>query len=155
MANQGDVEMTAEKIIPTENFVNTIHPHIPSVDKYLQLDGSIDHKNTFIIHHEPVDLKTKAPIDFIIYPTPGYYLDMQSLQVDVKLEVTKADQSRGELNTWKTHFINNLTQSLWQSTKVYLNDCCVDANYNNQQIGNLMQILTTSNVLLEERGFIT
>ena len=56
MANQGDVEMTAEKIIPTENFVNTIHPHIPSVDKYLQLDGSIDHKNTFIIGFSIYDM---------------------------------------------------------------------------------------------------
>ena len=154
MAAQGDVETTAERIIPTDNYVTSIHPNIPSVDKYLQLDGSIDHKHTMDIHHEPTDLSTKGPIEFIIHPTPGTYVDMQSFVVDVKLQVTKADQSRGNIGDWKTYFINNLTQSLWQTTKVYLNDTCIQSNYNNQQIGNLTHILTTSNVLLDERGVV-
>ena len=74
-----DVETTAERIIPTSNFVSVIHPNIPSVEKVLQLDGSIDHKHTFDVQKEPIELKSKGPIEFIIHPTPNYYVDMQSI----------------------------------------------------------------------------
>ena len=149
-----DVENTSERIVPTENWVSVIHPHMPTVDKALQLDGSIDHKHTFDIFHEPTDLATKSPLEFIVHPTPNYYLDLQSFYIDVKLQINKADGTRNNIANWKAYFLNNLSQSLWSVIKVYLNDTNVESNYFNQQVSNLTHILTTPNQLVKERGFI-
>ena len=76
--------------------------------------------------------------------------------IDVDLQITLANGQRDgvAIGNWKAHFINNLSQSLWSVIKVYLNDVCVESNYNNQQTSNLKHILTTPNTLIEERGIV-
>ena len=149
-----DVESTAERIIPTTNFVKVIHPNMPTENDVAQLDGSVDFRKTFEVAHEPNDLVSKSPIEFIIHPTPNHYVDLQSFVLDVKLQITLSDGTRAAevVAAWYAHFINNLTQSLWSVIKIYLNDVCVQSNYNNQQAGNLLNILTTPETLIKERG---
>ena len=147
-----DVETTSERIVPSENWVGVIHPHMPTIDKQLHIDGSIEHRNTFDIYHEPTDLSSKTPLEFIIHPTPNYYVDLQSFYIDVKLHITNAAGGRAGVNDWNTYFINNLTQSLWSVIKVYLNDTNVESSFYSQELSNLRHILSTSNVLCEEIG---
>ena len=149
-----DVEATAERIVPTANFIKVAHPHMPTVEKVMQIDGSVDHTHTFEVSHEPNDLTSKAPLEFIIHQTPNYYVDLQSFYIDVKLRMTKADGSRANVEDWPTYFVNNLSQSLWSVVKVYLNDVCIQSNYDNQQESNLTHILTTPNTVTEERGLV-
>ena len=42
-----DVETTADRIIPTTNFVNVVHPNMPTSTNTAQLDGSIDYRKSF------------------------------------------------------------------------------------------------------------
>ena len=109
MAASGSLEWSSPRIVPTNNYVSVSHPAQPSVDRVQHVDGSIDHKQTFTVNHEPVVLGTKSPLEFIIHPTPNYFIDMQSFIVDVKLVVTTMLGARDGADVWNTHFINNLT----------------------------------------------
>ena len=151
-----DIDTTAERIIPTANFVSVVHPYMPTGENIAQLDGSIEYRKSFEVQHEPVDLASKQPLEFIIHGSPNHFIDLQSFMIDVDLQITLANGQRdgGVVGNWKAHFINNLSQSLWSVIKVYLNDVCVESNYNNQQTSNLKHILTTPNTLIEERGIV-
>ena len=147
-----DVDVTAEAVVPTSKFITVVHPHMPSSDHVAQIDGSIEYRKSFDVTHEPTDLSTKSPVEFIVHGTPNHLIDLSSFVLDVELKITNSDGSNDHRNDWKTHFINNLTQSLWSVVKIYLNDVCVESNYNNLQISNLKYILTTPSTLVEERG---
>ena len=147
-----DVDVTAEAVVPTSKFITLVHPNMPTSDHVAQIDGSIEYRKSVDITHEPTDLSTKSPVEFIVHGTPNHLIDLSSFVLDVELKITNSDGTITHRNEWKTHFINNLTQSLWSVVKVYLNDVCVESNYNNPQISNLKFILTTPNTLVEERG---
>ena len=132
---------------------------MPTVERQLQIDGSIESRSTFDIYPEPTDLASKAPLEFVIHSTPYHYIDLKTLYIDAKLRITNAAGDRpvgGEgaagIANWQPYFINNLSQSLWRVIQVFLNDTCIESNYNNQQISNLAQILTTPNEIIRERG---
>ena len=152
-----DINTTSERIIPTNNIVQIIHPKIPSIDKKVQVDASIESQKSFEIFHEPTDLSTKAPIEFIIHPTVNNYVDLSSFNIDIKLKMYKrvaGTLTRLNRDTWQSYFINNISQSLWSVIKVYLNDVNVQSSYDNQQVSNMRHILTTSNELVDRRGIL-
>lgn len=147
------MNVEAEKIVATESWVAAINPAIPSVDRILELDASIESKTTFEIYPEPLDLSSKSPIEFIVHSTPNTYVDLSSFYIDVKLRLVGDDGTRADLANWKTYFVNNLTQSLWSVINVFLNGTSVESNYNNQQVSNLAHILSTPQQLVSERGY--
>ena len=147
-----DIDVSAEAVVPTSKFITLVHPNMPTSDHVAQIDGSIEYRTSVDITHEPTDLVTKSPVEFIVHGTPNHLIDLSSFVLDVELKITNSDGTIENREDWKTHFINNLTQSLWSVVKVYLNDVCVESNYNNPQISNLKYILTTPSTLVEERG---
>ena len=147
------MNVESEKIIATDSWVSVINPAIPSVDRLLEIDGSIESKTTFEIYPEPTDLSAKSPLEFIIHSNPGTYVDLTSFYIDVKLKLVGGDGTRGDLANWKAYFINHLSQSLWSVINVFLNDTSVESNYNNQQVSNLAHILSTPQQLITERGY--
>ena len=122
-----DVETTSERIVPTTYFVSVVHPYMPTSQNMAQIDGSIEFRKSFDVVHEPNELTDKSPIEFIVHGTPNHFIDLQSFMIDVKLTMSKADGSRPADATFdggNQHFINNLSQSLWSTIKIYLNDVC-------------------------------
>ena len=149
-----DVDVSAERVLPSDNIVSIVHPHMPSIEQQVQIDRSIDHTQTFEVFPEPRDIAAIAPLEFIVHSSPGYFVDLSSIIIDVKLKIYPEGGDRGDIAGQHVYFINNLSQTLWSAIKVYLNNTIVESNYNNQQIANLYHILTTPNDLVKERGIV-
>ena len=149
-----EVDTSAERILPSDNVKTIINPNLPSLKQMMEVDGSIDHKKNIYIYPEPTDFNNLGPLDFVIHETPGYYLDLSSVIVDVKLRLLNANSNRDNLADWNAYFINNLSQTLWSTIKVSLNNTNIESNYYNQQLSNLHHILSTPNIIVRERGKI-
>ena len=148
-------EPSTERIIPTEHFVSVVHPNMPQTQRKLVVDTSIETKQTMEIFPEPGDLAAKTPIDFVVHETPGYFLDMKSFLIDLKLQmVDDSPAGPAERGDFKGYFLNNLTQTLWSSIKVSLNNVNVESSFHNQQISHLNHILTTPDDLTEDQGAV-
>ena len=147
-----EVDTGVERVLPSENVKTIINPNLPSLKQLMEVDASIDHRKKIYVYPEPSDISNLGPIDFMIHETPGYYLDLSSIIVDVKLRLLNAEGARGDVANWKSYFINNLSQTLWSTIKVSLNNTNVESNYYNQQLSNLHHLLTTPNILVKERG---
>ena len=149
-----DVDVSAERVLPSDNVISVVHPHMPSIEQQVQVDRSIDHTQTFEIFPEPRDIAAIAPLEFVVHSSPGYFLDLSSIIIDAKIKIYPESGNRADIAAQNVYFTNNLSQTLWSAIKVHLNSTIVESNYNNQQIANLYHILTTPNDLVEERGVV-
>ena len=149
-----EVDTGLEQNLPSANIKTIINPSLPSLKQLMEVDGSIDHRKKVFIYPEPSDISNLGPIDFVIHETPGYYLDLSSVIVDVKLRLLNDNSNRDSIADWKSYFINNLSQTLWSTVKVSLNNTNIESNYYNQQLANLQHILSTPNIIVRERGTI-
>ena len=140
----------AEKLIPTDKFVSVAHPNMPQIERKMVVDTSIDHKQVFEIFPEPGDLTRKNQIEFVVHESAGYFVDMSSFQIDVKLKMT--DEDGGGRAEFTGYFLNNLTQTLWSSIKVSLNNVNVESSFHNQVVARLNHLLTTPDQLTQDRG---
>ena len=147
-----DVDTGVERVIPSHNVKTIINPNLPSLDQLMEIDGSIDLRKNIFIYPEPSDINNLGPIDFVIHETPGYYLDLSSIFLDVKLRLLDGEGARANVAAWRSYFINNLSQSLWSTIKTSLNNTNIESNYYNQQLSNLHHILSTPNIIVKERG---
>ena len=132
-----DIDTAVERVLPSHNVKTIVNPNLPSLKQLMEIDGSIELKKNIYIYPEPSDINNLGPIEFLIHESPGYYLDLSSIMVDVKLRLLNAEGTRDDIVEWKAYFINNLTQTLWSTIKVSLNNTNIDSNYNNQQLSNL------------------
>ena len=103
-----DVDTGVERVIPSHNVKTIINPNLPSLDQLMEIDGSIDLRKNIFIYPEPSDINNLGPIDFVIEETPGYYLDLSSIFLDVKLRLLDAEGARANIAVWRSYFINNL-----------------------------------------------
>ena len=142
----------SEKVLPSTNIVQTINSQMPHLIKQLQIDGSIETKERFIVNKEPSDLRSKSPITFIVHQTPGYFLDLKSFYLEIDIVLQNINFLRAGVNDAKAYFINNLGQSMWSAIKVFLNDVSVQSGFHSSQISNLIQILTTTNLAVTNFG---
>ena len=149
-----DVDTGVERILPSHNIKTIVNPNLPSLKQMTEIDGSIDLRKQIHIYPEPSDINNLGPIDFVIHETPGYYLDLSSITVDVKLRLLNDRGTRDGIENWRAYFINNLSQTLWSTIKVSLNNTNIESNYYNQQLANLHHILSTPNIIVKERGRI-
>ena len=147
-----DVDTGVERVLPSENVKTIINPNLPSLKQLMEIDGSIDLRKKIYVYPEPSDINHLGPIDFVIHETPGYYLDLSSIIVDVKLRLLDGNGERDNVDPWQSYFINNLSQTLWSTIKVSLNNTNIESNYYNQQLSNLHHILSTPNIIVNERG---
>ena len=67
-----------------------MHNKFP-IDKLSYIDHSIDNIEHNIIYPESTDLEQQAPIEFVIHETAGHYIDLESIQIEVKLEILDVD----------------------------------------------------------------
>ena len=147
-----DVDTSIERVLPSQNIKSIINPNLPSLDQLMEIDSSIEHKKQLFVYPEPSDIQNRGPIEFVIHDSPGYYLEVSSILLDVKLQLRDAEGARAAPDTWRAYFLNNLSQTLWSTIKVSLNGTNIESNYYNQQLSNLNHILTTPNIIVKERG---
>ena len=147
-----DVDTSIERVLPSQNIKSIINPNLPSLDQLMEIDSSIEHKKQLFVYPEPSDIQNRGPIEFVIHDSPGYYLEVSSILLDVKLQLRDADGARANPDAWRAYFLNNLSQTLWSTIKVSLNGTNIESNYYNQQLSNLNHILTTPNIVVQERG---
>ena len=144
----------AERIIPTDQFVYVTHPSMPQNQSKMVIDTSVQHKQIMEIFPEPGDLTAKSPLEFVIRETQGYFVDMKSILIDIKLRMVDEADEPAARNDFKSYFLNNLTQTLWSSVKVSLNNVNTESSFHNQQISHLNHILTTPDDLTRDRGVV-
>ena len=123
-----DVDVSAERVLPSDNIVSIVHPHMPSIEQQVQIDRSIDHTQSFEVFPEPRDIAAIAPLEFIVHSSPGYFVDLSSIIIDVKLKIYPEGGDRGDIAGQHVYFINNLSQTLWSAIKVYLNNTIVESS---------------------------
>ena len=80
-----DVDTAVERVLPSHNVKTIVNPNLPSLKQLMEIDGSIELKKNIYIYPEPSDINNLGPIEFLIHESPGYYLDLSSIMVDVKL----------------------------------------------------------------------
>ena len=146
-----DVVGFTEKVLPTANVEHGINSQMPHLQKVLKVDASIDSKQDFLIDKEPGSLRDKSPITFLVYCTPGFFLDMGSFYLDVELKLTTPAFGNPPGGA-EAYFINNIGQTMFSGIRVFLNDVNVQSTFHNSQISNLIQILTTSNMAIDNFG---
>ena len=56
-----DVDVSAERVLPSDNVISVVHPHMPSIEQQVQVDLSIYHTQTFKIFPQPRDIAAMAP----------------------------------------------------------------------------------------------
>ena len=95
-----EVSNSAQIVIPTQNVVTVVNSNIPSVQQNAQLDQSIESRQTFDVYPEPRGAAMSAPIEFVVHPVPRHYLNMSSIYIDVKLEMTEEDGTRVNIAAW-------------------------------------------------------
>ena len=149
-----EVDTGVERVIPSQNVKTVINPNLPSLNQLMEIDGSIDLRKKIYVYPEPSDINNLGPIDFVIHETPGYYLDLGSITVDAKIHLLNDRGAREDIGNWNSYFINNLSQTLWSTIKVSLNNTNIESNYYNQQLANLHHILSTPNIIVKERGAV-
>ena len=147
----------AARIINTINYQTVGHPALPTAVKKLTLDTSIEERRNLEIYPEPGSLIDKAPILFVVDHTPEFLLDMSQLALDIVLTTKKLKVGEGAAarDAMPAFFTNNLISSLFTTAKVEINSHVVEANYNLPITARLEHILTTSDELTEECGFVT
>ena len=106
-----DIDTAVERVLPSHNVKTIVNPNLPSLKQLMEIDGSIELKKNIYIYPEPSDINNLGPIEFLIHESPGYYLDLSSIMVDVKLRLLNAEGTRDDIVEWKAYFINNLTPS--------------------------------------------
>ena len=86
-----DVDTSIERVLPSQNIKSIINPNLPSLDQLMEIDSSIEHKKQLFVYPEPSDIQNRGPIEFVIHDSPGYYLEVSSILLDVKLQLRDAD----------------------------------------------------------------
>ena len=127
---------------------------MPQNQSKMVIDTSVQHKQIMEIFPEPGDLTAKTPLEFVIRETQGYFVDMKSILIDIKLRMVDEADEPAARNDFKSYFLNNLTQTLWSSVKVSLNNVNTESSFHNQQISHLNHILTTPDDLTRDRGVV-
>ena len=142
----------SNKLIPSSNVKPTIHSLFP-IEKVSYMDHSIEKINPCVIYPESVDLNNLSNIEFIIHESSGYYLDLTSFRLEVKLQLLDENGLRdGIAADTGAYFINNLLNSLFPITKCYINNENVETNYHSGHIARLSMLQDTDNSIIEQRG---
>ena len=124
----------SEKIVPTSNIEQAINDSLPHLRKKYVIDGSFEKSFPHVIEREAGNLRSKTPINFVIRDTAGLYLDLNSLYVEIEVQLMTANFLRPAAiaaEGTRPYFINNFGQSIWSVIKVFINDVCVENNYHN------------------------
>ena len=143
-------DVQADRLVATKQFSPTIHPMFPS-DKTSFIDRSMEKIEPVIIYPEPGDLNSGGPITFMIHESSVFFIDLSSLQLEVKLEMQKADGAvvaGGD----KAYFSNNLLSLLFPIRKVSINNQNVETQYSGAYIARLKHLLESDEHIVKSRG---
>ena len=145
-------DFSASKLLPTSKIQPTIHPNFPT-EKTSFIDHSIEKIVPCVIHPESVDLNDLSSIQFIVHESSGHYLDLSSIQLEVKLQLLDQNGLRDNIIAGtNVYFANNLLQSLFPIVKVYINNENVETQYFSGHIARLSHIMDTPESTIVNRG---
>ena len=146
-------EITSQKVLPTANIQSVIHPDFPTISKVAYVDNSIEDTITSIIYPETSDILNLSNLEFNIFHSVGYYVNLASLALELKIEILDGDGARANIDAAAdTYFLNNALQTMFSTKKVYLNNTPVETNYHNSHLSYLNQLLYTDNESIVLRG---
>ena len=138
-----DTGISNEKSLPTDQYDVILDPELPVVRKKAVLDVSMEDTLDLITYPEPGDLQKLAPTTFVINSKPGYVVDLSSLEIDLKLQIYNARNLVDSRADFVGYLCNNLSNSIFKSIKVSLNDVIIESNYHGSQLSRLNHLLTT------------
>ena len=143
-------DISASRLVPTSKILPSIHPRFP-VSKSSIIDQSIENIDHCIIYPESSDLNSNIPIQFIIHDSPGFYLDLASLELEISLSLLKPNNERLAAGD-KAYFIDNLLSSLFPIRKVTIAGVNVETQYAGSYLAHMKHLLESSNDCSKKLG---
>ena len=146
-------DVAAKKLVTTSKLVPTIHSKFP-IPKSSTIDQSIENVERCIIYPEPSDLNSNSAIVFMIHESPGHYIDVGSLELEIKISLLLVDgAARPQLvNDNRAYYINNLLSTLFPIRKVSIAGVNVETQYHGSYLGNIRFLLESNNAALNKIG---
>ena len=133
--------MTTSKLVPT------IHSKFP-ISKSSIIDQSIENVERCIIYPEPSDLNSNSPIIFMVRESPGFYIDVGSLELEINLSLLSPNNDARLGDGDRAYFINNLLSSLFPIRKVSI----VETQYYGSYLANIKHLLESNNEAIYKIG---
>ena len=141
------------KVIPTNNVQSTIHPDYPTPTKLGYVERSVEDIVSCTIFPENTDLHELTNLEFIIHPATGHYVDLNSLQIELKIQLLDANGGRAQVNPNTAYFVDNILQTIFPVRKVFINNVAVESTYHGSHLSYLKQLIDTPNEITKNRGF--
>ena len=135
-------DLTARKLVTTSKITPTIHPMFP-VSKSALIDQSIENVENCMILPEPSDLNSNMAVEFIIHDSPGHYLNLSSLELEIEIALVKPQGAY--LAAERAYFIDNLLSTAFPIRKVSLAGTNVETQYAGSYIGHMKHLLEANN----------
>ena len=119
------------KSIPTVNFTNAVTEQFPSYNREYKVESSI--QDRYVRDYLPVNANVNTGsvadsyVEFIITPSPQEFIDLSSLQIEFKLQITKGDGTAladGENVT----VVDGFADRLLSRSSLFLNSVAVENN---------------------------
>ena len=106
------------RILPSHNFISTIHESFPKVSKKSFFDASVNDARYCTYLPTNTDLSSLTSIEFNIDETTNQYIDLESILVEVKIELVDGQGVRANVAAGNVHFINNILQTIFPTRHV-------------------------------------
>ena len=147
-------EESATKVVASSNVQTIIHPDYPTLNKVNFIDRSVDNILNCVIYPENTDLNDLTNLQFNIHGAQGHYVDLSSLQLELKIEMLDGHGVRTDIQAaTQAYFINNLLQTLIPIRKVFINNVPIETNYHASHLSYMKQLIGTCNETVVNRGY--
>ena len=143
-------DIYASKILPSSHIQPTVHSKFPT-EKISLVDHSIEKIEPCTIFPESTDLNEQSPIEFIIHDAAQHYIDLSSLQLEVKLQLLTPEALAPDPPS-QVFFTNNLLSSLFPIRKIFINNVCIETQYAGNHLGRIKHLINTSPSIITNRA---
>ena len=146
---------TINRILPTHNFISTIHEDFPKIGKKSLFDASVNDARYCTYLPSNTDLAALTSIEFNIDETSNQYIDLKSMLIEVKIEIVNGDGARDDVAAANVHFINNILQTIFPTRHVFLNNTSIECEYNGAHLSHLQLLLDGTEHVIANKGRTT
>ena len=143
-------DISARKLVTTSKLVPTIHSKFP-ISKSSVIDQSIENVERCTIYPEASDLNSGSAIIFMVNESPGLYIDVASLELEINLSLLKPNDARLAAGD-RAYFINNLLSTLFPIRKVSIAGTNVETQYYGSYLANIKHLLEGNNESVNKIG---
>ena len=143
------------RILPTHNFISTVHEDFPKISKKTLFDASVNDARYCTYLPSNTDLSSLTSIEFNIDETTNQYIDLKSILIEVQIELLDGQGVRDNVPGGNVHFVNNLLQTMFPTRHVFFNNTSIEHEYNSAHLSHLQLLLDGTEHVINNKGRTT